>query len=309
MADLYNIPQDDGLKWRKSQFLKLLKAPYIDGATECYHLSCYAEEHELNNEQRFWLAYLYALSYSSFTALRTFDEFPHFKAIKLTDIERYWEQYKNTLWFNPDRKYVKNNDKFVDCIKSFRKNMTSSPYEKFMSDMGGNLDQLYSSICKDWEYFGPHSAFLMLDALYELFPESGIDVSKMDWKHRGKPVVEGMAHFMYEDELIQSGKYDFEKYDKFLEKIKEKSGRPIIQIESTLCAFRKLFKGSRYIGYYADRNLEECRFAEKQGWAEKLGLFRYRALRVPKHLRGEVWGWSGIRKEKCKKFLQTGDIS
>lgn len=306
MSDLYNIPQDDGKKWRKSQFLKMMKNKYIDGATDCFHLRYYAEEQHLDNEQRFWLAYLYALAYSSYTALRTFTEFPNFENIKLSEVKTYWSENKDKLWFNPDRKYVKNNDKFVDCIKSFRKNMGSTPYSTFISKFEGNTDLLYKDICNNWVYFGPHSAFLMFDALYELFPN--IDVSKMDWNHRGKTVVEGMAHFMYEDELIKSKGYDLDKYDKMLAKIQEKTGKPIIHIESTLCAYRKLFKGTRYVGYYADRNLEECYFAKEQGWADKLHLFEYRKKEIPERMRGEDNNWKGIRKNLCNTWVKTGNL-
>ena len=307
--DNYNIPGDDGKSFRKKAFMSLLMNPemgYVDGATDYCMLIPYAKHNKLTTDERIWLAFLYGLSYSQTTAIRMFHEFRDISSIDKDSLKNYWFENKESLWFNPDKKHLKNNDQVVPAIASFLKNTHRKPEEYLRTFSTG--DEVYKAIKNTWRYFGPHGAYLFFDALYGLVPELYRDPSAIDWKNCGRTVGEGMAHFCYEDDLIETRQFPLDKYNKLVEKMQEKSGQPKVIVESTLCAFRKFFKKTRYVGYYADRMLEEC--AATQPYLKDIGVnvWKLRKLSIPEKYLGELNGWEGIRKDLCNKWLERGEL-
>lgn len=301
--DLYNIPNDDGVKWRKNQFIHMMEGDYIDGATDYCLLIPFGNN--LTADEKAWLCYLYGLSYSCTTAIRIFSEFDNVLTINPRLLKLYWKEHKDTLWFNPDKKYIKNNNQVIPAIQSFYKlcREYKSPYS-YLQKHSSSFDALYNEIIKNWRFFGPHGTFLFFDAMYGVLPELYTDPETLNWKHMSKPVIEGMLHFRYEDDCIQTKTYNFENFNKSLNQIKRRTKKPVIQIESVLCAFRKLFKGTRYYGYYADRMLEECLSSEP--YLTGCNIWGFRADTIPLHLRGEDQGWNGIRKERLNLWISKG---
>ena len=308
--DLYNLPNDDGKAYRKRQFMSLLKNPekgYIDGATDYCLLVAFARNYGLRDDERFWLAYLYGLSYSQTTAIRTFLEFPNLSRVKLRQLEKFWESNKETLYFNHDRKYVKNNNAFVPAIKNIQEltqGMSPLYYWDDLTQEG--FRPMYRAVKRDWYYFGPMGLYLFFDALWGLLPQWYVDPDKLDWKSCGKTVPEGMAHFLYLDEVVDSKEYPLNRFDKMVELIQQRSEQPLVIIESTLCAFRKLFKGTRYVGYYADRMLLECKQYGKPLLDKGVDLWKYREQTIPKEMLGELNGWDGIREDRLRLWLEKG---
>lgn len=307
----YYIPKDDNKTFRRKVFLQLLDSSnlgYVDGATDYCLLLPFADEYNLTQEDRIWLAYLYGLSYSGTTAIRFYVEFPSLASIHPKKLNKFWKEQKETLWFNPDKKYLKNNDQVVEAIKGVYK-ITHKNIGCYMTpilEQGFNI--AYKEIQKNWRFFGPHGAYLFFDALYGLCPQLYSDPTHLDWKNCGKTVVEGMAHLLYLDDAVETKQHDYDRYNKMVDKLAEKTGEPKVIIESTLCAFRKLFKGTRYLGYYADRMLEECYATNEILDAIGIDIWSYRKQTVPDYLRGETHDWTGIRKERCKIFLETGEL-
>lgn len=307
--DLYNIPSDDGKTYRKKQFMHLLKNPelgYIDGATDYCLLPVFAEEEGLTDDQRFWLAYLYGLTYSQTTAIRTLLEFPDLPSVNLARLNSFWKHNKGSLYFNPDRKYVKNNDKFVPAIKNMKELAGKYPLAYWEDLTQKGFRPMYRSVKRDWFYFGPMGVYLFLDALWGLLPQWYVDPDSLDWKSCGKTVPEGMCHLLYLDELVDGKEYPLDRFDKRVRWICEKTNQPMVVVESTLCAFRKLFKGTRYFGYYADRMLVECTQTNKVLWDLGVDIFDYRSKAIPKRLLGEYGGWQGIRKDRVGLWLKEG---
>lgn len=307
--DLYNLPTDNGKTYRKEQFISLLKDPplgYVDGATDYCLLPVFAEEEQLTTDQRFWLAYLYGLTYSQTAAIRTFIRFPDLKHTPIPQLSNFWKDSKSSLYFNPDRKYVKNNDAFVPAIRAMKELTEGNPVA-YWEDLSQNgFNSLYKSIKKDWFYFGPMGIYLFLDALWGLLPGQYVDPEAIDWKSCGKTVPEGMCHLLYLDDLVGDKQYPLDRFNKAVRYICRKTGQPVVIVESTLCAFRKLFKGTRYVGYYADRMLEECTQANKDLWGLGVDIFDYRSKAIPRELLGELNGWSGIRKDRMRIWLERG---
>lgn len=308
----FGIP-NDSIKLRRKIFTQMITPDpdtgYIDGATDYCLLIPYAEDYNLNTEERLWLAFLYGMSYSCTTAMRFSKEFPQIKGASPKQLKKFWTEYKEELWFQPDKRYLKNNDQVIPAIKSIHKlvRFFGSLEDYMLPLLDQGFDATYKDILKRWDFFGPMGAYLFFDALYGLCPELYSDPTNLDWKNCGKTVPEGMAHLLgLDDQALHETPFDFDRFNKNVDMLSQRFNQPKIIVESTLCAFRKLFKGSRYVGYYADRQLEEC-FAT----AEFFGLddiWDYRARSIPEHLRGEANNWSGIRKQKCKDFLKYGAI-
>lgn len=307
---IYSIPNDDYKTFRRKCFFELLGTEdYVDGATDFCLLLPFAKYNNLSIAERLWIAYLYGLSYSNTTAIRLFCEFNSLDNIKYKQLSAFWNNEKSTLWFNPDKKYIKNNNQVIPAISSLRQWCNKDLSGSLQNILEQGFEATYKEIQKNWNFFGPHGAYLFFDALYGLCPELYTEPIALDWKHCGKTVTEGMAHLLYKDDCIESGHHNFEYYNKIVDKINIKSGRPKIMIESTLCAFRKLFKQSRYYGYYADRMLEEC--INTEDYLKPLGvdIWKYRKDTIPKEFRGEDNGWKGVRKERCKLFMEKGILT
>lgn len=307
--DIYKIPRDDGKVYRKEQFLSLLRDPemgYIDGATDYCLLPIFAKDKQLTPDQRFWLAYLYGLTYSQTTAIKVFLRFPDLGRVRIPKLESFWGKSKETLYFNPDRKYVKNNDALIPAIKSMKGLTEGDPLAYWDGLCEEGFAPAYRAMKRDWFYFGPMGIYLFLDALYGLLPDHYVDPDTIDWKACGKTVPEGVCHLLYLDELVGSAKYPIDRFNKTITWLQEDTKQPVVLIESALCAFRKLFKGSRYVGYYADRMLVECTQANKELWDLGVDIFDYRSRAIPEKFLGEENGWQGIRKERMGLWLEKG---
>ena len=308
----FGIP-NDSLKLRHRTFKELISpvnTDYVDGAMDYNLLIPFAEEKQADIETRLWMAFLYGLSYSCTTVFRFVTEFPTLDSVHPGKIKSFWLDYKDELWFQPDKRYLRNNDQVIPAIKSLHKNSHGNLTEYLLPLLNKGFEPTYEAIIQHWKFFGPMGAYLFFDALYGLLPELYQDPVNLDWKNCGKTVPEGMAHLLGLDEqALGIESYDIPLYNKTVDMLAQKYNQPKIIIESTLCAFRKLFKGTRYLGYYADRQLEEC-----NGTAKLLrkhcgiNVWKYRAEVCPENLRGEVGGWGGIRKERCKLFLTTGTL-
>lgn len=313
--DLYNIPNDDGKKYRKRVFLDMLKPEkgYIDGATDYCMLVPFSKQFQLDSEERLWLSFLYGLTYSQTSAMRLFIEFPDLGSINLKTLNKFWSSEKPTLYFSKDKLRIKNNDQFIPSVLDMKNKLivSESSFEQLYAEHD-TFEKLYRWIIKDWKFFGPHGAYLFFDSVYGLLPKLYKDPKNLDWKNCGKTVAQGMSHLLYLDELsnVAVREHDLNKYNKIVDKLQDRSNQPKVIIESTLCAFRKLFKGTRYSGYYADRMLEEISESLKNAptfWREnKIDLYEYRAQSIPDCFRGEIQGWYGIRQERMRHWLDKG---
>lgn len=311
MLNNYGIP-GDSKKLRRKVFSELMTPDpitgYIDGVG--YQLIVpYAKDRQLDLESCLWLAFLYGLSYSCTTTMRFIEEFPTIADVTPKKITSFWKNKKESLCFNPDKKYLKNNDQVIPAIRSIcelsHKNMTD--YLCPLLEQG--FDATYDEIIKHWRFFGPHGAYLFFDALYGTQPSWYSDPKQFDWKNHGQTVVEGMAHLLCNDEAIQDKSYDLNRYDYMLNKLVTRFNQPKIVVESVLCFFRKLFKGSRYFGYYADRELMEC-YATADILEKDCGIdiWELRERSTKDEMRGEIHGWNSIRKDRLKLFLTTGAL-
>lgn len=272
-------------------------------------LKTYLELANKNSKREKELAcLLYSLTYSVPSTIVLLEKFKEF----INNPNVFWQNYKSKLIFQSDRKYIKINNAFNRAFFDF--------YAKKVFDYLDNkqeidIEDAVNKIEKVF-FFKRFSAFLFLEVYCCLFDKKTINI-KLDWKN-GSTVTSGILNVLGQDGLADEWdkkhnlKMNFKYFDILAQELLTKVtyGKEMAILETNLCAYRKLFKGSRYVGYYADRVLEELyktinNFPEH---AEALSLlFNARELVIPIKYLGEKNNWVKIRKEMKKRYLQTGD--
>lgn len=314
----YNIPNDTGAPWRWNKLIEACKLEEIvkDDPSPSIALKIWADGHKCGNEERFWLSFLYGLTYSTATTLQIFSRFPTLKyAIhNFGTLNQYWLKNKKRLYFNRDRRYVQSNNQFCNSIKSLHNWCGDYPYETIVQYMTDT--RLYNEIVKGWNYFGRHAAFLFFDAYSLLLNDGKCDLAVIpDWK-QASTIAKGLACATYDDDLLLRAeqnkltKHDCFKLDGLMEKLLEDTVMDLNEVESTICAYYKLFKGTRYFGYYIDRFQDELIKCKKNGYDKGLirELYEIRKEINPHEYLGELNDWNGIQKSRCKSWLLRGEF-
>lgn len=311
---LHNIPGDLGGKWRWNKLIEMCGYEDImhDDPSPTMVLALWADRHNLNNSQRTWLSVLYGLTYSTTSAIFIFRNFPTLKRVEENALTQFWVKYKVMMYFNRDRRYIKNNNQFVPSILSIKsKYETSECMYAHFSKM--NDESIYNEIVKYWKYFGRHAAFLFFDAYSKMVHDGECTLSSIKNWNEATTIAEGLALAAYDDDLYQRccnkriTPEDSKKLDAWVDTLIRDVGKPFNDIESTICAYTKAFKGTRYMGYYIDRFQEELKQCEILPKDIKL-LYELRKEVTPEEYLGERSGWSGIRKERNKLWLKEGRL-
>lgn len=288
---------------------------HISGDGECNNvvLKSWADIKKLSLQQRYELAYFFSITYCVESAIILFEEQRNI----FRDIKSWVLINKPSILFQSDRKYIRMKDSFERCLKSFSKiNNVQAFLQKVQENGIIKLDKAIPYV-SSWELFGRFSAFLFLETFVEL-TNLPIENTTIEWK-KGNTATSGLLNvFGFDKEANLFDKtnklaFDTKDMDKMLSAlidfIKSSNGNTnVTEIETSLCAYRKFFKGSRYNGYYLDRMLEEIYSMNEKYPKVSKELLNIRANKFnPKYL-GEISGWSGIRKEMKKSYLRTGVV-
>lgn len=275
---------------------------------------------ELNEEQRFWLAFLFSLSYCAPTAFYMLNEFPDYENVDSRRLGVWWAANKHRTLFQTDRAKVKNFDKIVPIFESYRNLMGISQKETWYSIISKTQKSTYNAAFEkmgEIYYFGRFSLFLFLESVHQLtgFP---MKPDKLDLKD-AESCRNGLCYALGLDAWVGKSLKDaqYKRLQMELEKIEielaiENPSIPvnIWNIETSLCAFKKLFLAKRYLGYYIDRQQEEIELMQKNVpsgvYWDMLWQYR-RAYYNPRYL-GELCGWSGPRKSEMTRLVRTGHI-
>lgn len=300
------IGEFDNLEFRYNTFLECAKreSEYPDEGLPKMVLSAYASERDLSEHQKILLAYLYGMCYNPLTAIYLFEEYPFGRG---QEEEDWWVEHKEILDFQQDKVKIKYMNQLVPSIRSFCENFDS--VQATVLHLG--FDDLKKAVIPV-RYFGSHATYLMCDVLEVMF---GKDLpclpKKIYWNEHRLP-SEGALHLIGYDEMIPLKEKSLSKetrdlLDVVLENILSTTSLGLLETESTLCAYRKLFKQTRYSGYYRDRHLENINNCKLSQHIIDFNLKVRRAL-IPEELLGEYSGWDGIRKDKCKEFKVYGKL-
>lgn len=287
-----------------------------DGECNTVLLCEWARRHELTLQEKYELAIFFSITYCVESAIILFEK--HREAGRLEEASLL--TLKPLLVFQSDRKYMAMKDSFQRTVRDFYE--THPVAEAFLrkttkSNGEISLERAIREI-QSWVMYGRFAAFLFLEMFVAL---AGLpyENTTIDWKN-GNTATSGLlnlfgydreaAYFDQKGTLIRS----YEEMDKMLQTVvicvRETGGNAnVTQIETSLCAYRKLYKGSRYNGYYLDRMLEELVKYEKLYPELTAELYELRGILFSHKYLGEKNKWNGIRPKMKKYYLNTGAIN
>lgn len=227
---------------------------------------------ELNIEQRYWLAFLYSTCYCGPTVFYMYNEFPDFENVDVGRLRRWWDANKKRLLFQTDRRWIKQNNQFVEMFESYKKNLCGLSQARFFEQLTPGIlnDKLRTKAAYEAAYLaasnirhmGRFSLFLYLEAVhvvtgFDMRPPS-MNILEAEACRRG---LEWAYRVDYLTEITP--KKAQKAFDLLVAKMCVDPRNTVWNIETTLCAYGKYHKGTRYIGYYLDRQAEEIRKMEQ----------------------------------------------
>jgi hypothetical protein len=234
---------------------------------------------ELNFEQRLWLAWLYASCYHVPTAYYIYNEFPDFENVDETRLGRWWQNHKHQVVFQTDRLWIKSRNQFCDSFRSYRAIIGNQTQEQYFFDLQDDNPNRFYDNCYDRlldiKYFGRYTMFLYLEAVEALtgigIMPASIDLRNSQSSRNGLCYVFGLDNLLcghdYGKTTLTKGEFDMldELFDELMVMVIEQDSiyqSNIWSVETSLCAFKKLLRGKRYIGYYIDRQHKEISQSE-----------------------------------------------
>lgn len=235
---------------------KSLEVKDIDPSVLC--LKYLSNRFELNIEQCYWIAFLYATCYSAVTVFYIYNEFPDYSNISINRLREWWDNNKNNLLFQTDRLRIKSNNQFVEMVQSYKSIVGDNQQKYFKSN---NLKEIYNKIISI-KYVGRFSLFNYLDVLNQ--------ITDVNIKPKYLNMIEaescrnGICYAINKSDWINK-KLNANEYkilhNQFLKYLKELQG-DVFQIETTLCAYKKYRQDKRYIGFYIERMRKEIKHYE-----------------------------------------------
>ena len=245
-----------------------MEAGDIDPSYSMLRYVC--DRFDLNVEQRYWLAWLYATCYCGPTVFYIYNEFPDFENVDEGRLERWWKTHKHQLVFQTDRRWVYSRNQFVDMFKSYRATIgpvtQQQRFEQLKShDIRLNYHNCWNSFARMYQ-FGRFAMFLYLEALHVVtgFPMEPTSMNMTD----AESCRNGLALAINRGDLNTHGTgvklnkaqhaYLQKQFDALVATMKTADPRNNVwNIETTLCAYKKYCYGKRYVGFYIERQREE----------------------------------------------------
>ena len=288
-----------------------------DGECNGILLKAYADKHRMTMQERFDLAYFYSVTYCIPSAIIMLGE----RQQIIQNPEQWAAENKDRLIFQSDRRYARLNGCFQKILADYSRNIRADQYiDKTVTGKTISIKKAIG-ISTHWYFFGRFGAFLFIETLCLLMGYSAVN-TPIQWDE-GDTATSGLMNIFC---LDKSADY-FDKHDKLppnltqerldvlygklVHAIRQAGGETnVTEVETSLCAYRKFYKGSRYNGYYLDRQLEELKHYEKQPGVGIIVKDLYslrRQLFNHKYL-GEVHGWDGVRKECKTLYKRTGQM-
>lgn len=294
---------------RMADFVKY----HRDGDGECNNvvLRAWADRRKLGIQERYELAYLFSITYCVQSAVILFEN----QTELFLDINAWVEQNKQNIVFQSDRKYIRMKDSFNKCLFHFKKVKEVHDFIEKVCENGVIRLKKAIPYVSSWPLFGRFSAFLFLETFVYL-TGMAIENASIVWKD-GNTATSGLLNLYgldkYANEFDKTGKLlvPAEKMDSMLKEliqnIESFGGETnVTMIETSLCAYRKFFKKSRYNGFYLDRMLEEIYKMQAKFHKQSAELFEIRKENFDKKYLGEVSGWRGVRSDMKKVYFETG---
>lgn len=240
------------------------------------------ERNEYNAEQMIYFCILMSITYNCPTAYELYNEYPDIENIDYPTMRSHWDQVQGKYPFQTDK--LKQRKNLPETLRSVQELMNQKSLYESLKD--ADYDEIYT-FAKQIYAFGRFSIWNFQQSLLEVCGIGTDPHSLYLGQSDSISITDGMCRVLNREEwmskkVIIDGKktkilHNFTKDEKdYLEnELKaihdELNGRGVeinlFQMESLLCAFKKLFRTnsqSRYCGYYIHRLAEDLQKCEQE---------------------------------------------
>jgi len=280
---------------------------------------------ELNEEQRYWLAFVYAMTYCGASTYYIYNELPDFENLDRGRMERWWAGGgRSNSIFQTDARWRRSRNQVVDAIECYRRWIGKGTQAEHFARIatGSTPEQRYDRLlarAKELYTFGQFTLFLYLEALHVITPldlePTDLDLNKA-WSCRdGLYYAYGLDHFIRDDDVpipVEARSETAVAWGDLRLRLSRLAVPPTVwQTETILCAYRKYRRtlegkagatGKRWIGYYLDRQADEIAKMEghvTDGVAWRV-LWEYRKETYDPEYCAESHGWvnsAGVERD------------
>jgi len=258
-----------------------------DADPALYMLNYVNQRMELNEEQRYWIAWLYGHTYNLPTAWVIWNEFPDFENVDIDRLRQWEKENYKRLDYQSDTKWNKGN--LTDMFISYRENIGDKTQKEWFEEQIKGLSpydafkKLYNKLINDFYKVGRYMAWFYLQTLKET---CGLNINPTDLQLQNSSAHtqrQAIAFIKGEDELTTKemknkfNKDKIEDYEKFMQEFLEYFNKKYpdladrsdnFVLETVLCAYKKTFRpnNTRYLRYYLDRQYDDIRKMESKDW-------------------------------------------
>jgi len=319
-------------KYRREVFMRFYEfhLKYSSHPGCVYYLFPYLIDNmNLNQEQKFWLAYLNGITQNMCTTYVIFKNFPNYEKLNIDEITKWHIKNWKKLDYDTDRRYQKGH--LVEMIINYKNVVGKNQFKYFAPKC---FDEIWGEVYYNFYMFGRLSTFSYLEYLriigLNIEPSHlYLDDYSGSMSHRN-----GLLKVMGRDDLDQhKSNLRWNKKDKlhnsFVIHECEKYGESLLNeakikfkdrvfykdvnyftLESTLCTYKSWYrKNRRYPNVYNDMFYNRIKKAEKN-WGKEFNIFwDIRKKFLPKKLRLEDnLNDPGLSKVKQNYFRETGEV-
>lgn len=289
-----------------------------DGDCNGQVLRAYAEANVLSEQDCFDLSYFYATTYCCASAVFMYKR----RGEIVRDAERFANESVGLLVFESDRHWVAQDKRLNKMLKEWAQG--KSVYDFKAAAMSGEFIYINQALeyVQRWYYFSRYAAYLFIETFCDLTGYSITYPNGLDYGKDRMLFASGMFRYYGMDALAEKTRLtrklpvDNKTFDNMVKRLQADVKRcngddNWLKLETSLCAYEKMFRGTRYNGYYADRMLAETmkmmHNPNLRGDCEE--VLTARAVAIPQQYLGEIGGWNGIRKELKKFYKEHGQIN
>lgn len=276
---------------------------------------------EHNEEQRLWLAWLYGNTYYLPTAWILINEFPDFELATVDRITQWNTANYQRLRYQTDTKWNKGHlaDMFASYQKWIGDKTQKQKFDEFITDNPKQtFDNLWVEVKEKLHKFGRYSTWFYLQHVRHTceIPMEPSSLMLNDYSgsrsHRNGLLLALGRDSDYDKKLNDYDVLENEAAS-ILTEVRERyphlaAEADYFTMETCLCSFKKIFRAhhGRYLGYYLDRQADEIKKVEEDGWhgIEWEVLWQSRKETIDSRLDHR----RGVNKEYFTHFIQTGDI-
>lgn len=254
---------------RLQSYLRYHDVSIRDGDVDPHYamLRYVCDRFELNVEQRYWIAWLYAMCYSGANTFYWYNEFPDFENCDVGRMTRWWfGGGRERSLCQTDRRWVRSSSMFIPAFESYRAWLGGKTQAEHFSQYAeySTPETRYEALYADARSlysFGQFALFIYLEALHVVTPlnlcPTDLDLDKAWSCRHGLLYAFGLDHLINERESRTQAEAVVPVADSWAQLravMAERSPQSTVwNVETTLCAYRKWMDGKRYLNAYVDR--------------------------------------------------------